>query len=102
VGTFKKKPQERIAAPVITAEGFQLFVMGKRLARKLSKFESDFGHAIFIATRHGEEGDINSTYEVKVLDDEEERIKLFAVDFGDDLPVMIDEAVVAVSGLMQG
>lgn len=66
---FKKEEQERIGCPVFTDEGFALFVTGKRVFRKLTKFESRFAEAAFMVVRHGVEGDVNSKYDVTILDD---------------------------------
>lgn len=68
-GKFKGKEQDRIGCPIVTDEGFNLFITGKRVARKLSKFEPRFKDAAFIVTRHGESGDINAKYDVTILDD---------------------------------
>ena len=38
-GKFKGKPSEKIGCPIVTRDGFTLFIAGKRLARKLSKYE---------------------------------------------------------------
>jgi len=62
-GKFKGKPSEKIGCPVITEDGFVLFVAGKRLARKLSKHEAEFDANAFMAIRHGEQKDITSSYD---------------------------------------
>lgn len=66
-GKFKGNESERIGCPVVTDEGFMLLIIGKRAARKLSKFESVFKEQALMITRHGVEGDINATYEVTAL-----------------------------------
>lgn len=98
---YKGKVTERIAAPLITDDGFTLLVMGKRLARKLSKHEDKFVDTAFIAVRHGEQRDINTTYELTVLDDRERTLRLlkYLTDTYD--PSMIDEAIAAAKDIME-
>ena len=76
---YKNNPQERIGCPVVTDEGFVLFITGKRTARKLSKFEARFKDTAFMIVRHGVEGDINSRYDVSVLDDKAKTKQLFEI-----------------------
>ena len=76
-GKFKGNPQERIGCPVVTDEGFVLFITGKRVARKLSKFEDRFKDSAFMVVRHGIEGDINASYEVSIYDNEAKTLHLF-------------------------
>lgn len=78
-GKFKGKEQDRIGCPVVTDEGFVLFITGKRVARKLSKFEDSFKATAFVITRHGESGDINATYEVSKLEHPEKTKQLFDI-----------------------
>lgn len=99
-GKYKGRPSEKIGAPVITEDGFQLFIIGKRLFRKLAKFEQAFETHAFIATRHGEQGDIESTYDVKLLDDTELLNELLAKKAADFQPEMIDEAIAAAQSVM--
>ena len=70
-GKFKGRPSEKIGCPIVTPDGFVLFVAGKRLARKISKYEMRFKDTAFMAIRHGEQNDITSTYELKILDNVE-------------------------------
>lgn len=100
-GKFKGRPSEKVGAPVITEDGFQLFIIGKRLFRRLAKFEQAFDTHAFIATRHGEKGDIEATYDVKLLDDPELLQELLALKTTDFQPEMIDEAVNAAQSVMQ-
>lgn len=76
-GKYKGKPSEKIGCPIVTPDGFTLFIAGKRLARKLSKYEEQFNITAFIAIRHGEQGDINATYELKTLVDVDLTKQLF-------------------------
>ena len=100
-GKFKGKPSEKIGCPVVMQDGFVLLVAGKRLARKISKYESMFDKCAFMAIRHGEQNDISTTYELKVLDNKELTAKLFAVKKAEFKPEMIDEAVVAALDVMK-
>lgn len=99
-GKYKGNKQERIGCPVVTDEGFMLFVTGKRLARKLSKFESRFKDTAFIVVRHGESGDINSKYDVKVMDDKTKTEQLFAIAKAEYKPAMLKQAVTDAQEVM--
>jgi len=70
-GKYRGKDQERIGCPVVTDDGFALFVTGKRTARKLASLEDKFTDHVIMVTRHGAEGDTDSTYEVTALADKE-------------------------------
>lgn len=97
---YKGKEQERIGCPVVTDEGFQLLVSGKRLARKLSKNEGLFNTAAFKVVRHGVEGDQNATYPVTVLPEPETFARLKAIKDSDFSPDMIDEAIKQVETVL--
>ena len=97
---YKGKEQERIGCPVVTDEGFQLFICGKRLARKLSKHESVFGTNAVMVIRHGVEGDVNAKYEVKVLPESETFARLSAIAKEDFTSDMIDDAVKEASTVL--
>lgn len=92
-GKFKGNPQERIGCPVVTDEGFVLFITGKRTARKLSKFEGRFKDSAFMIVRHGAEGDINAKYDVSVLDDEAKTAQLFELKKAEYKPALLKQAV---------
>lgn len=93
---YMKKPQERIACPVVTETGFQLFICGKRVARKIAKFEKQFATNAIMVVRHGAENDQNSKYTVKVLPEKETCSALLKVKSEDFKPEMIDIAIAAV------
>ena len=100
-GKFKGKPSEKIGCPIVTEDGFVLFVAGKRLARKIAKHEAKFSTHAFIAIRHGEQNDITSTYDLKVLDNPELTSKLFdlrATEFND---TVLDEAIQSALDVMR-
>lgn len=90
---YKKKEQERIGCPVVTDEGYQLFICGKRLARKLSKQEGVFTTNAIMAIRHGAEGDADSHYDVRVLPEPETFTRLVAIRDKDFKPEMIQESI---------
>lgn len=90
---YKGKEQDRIGCPVVTDEGFQLFICGKRLARKLSKVEAKFDKHAICVTRQGAEGDVNATYKVTVLDDTELFKRLYKIAKDDYEEGMIADAV---------
>lgn len=100
-GKFKGRPSEKIGCPIVTEDGFVLFVAGKRLSRKLAKHEDAFRECAFEAIRHGEQNDITASYELKVLDNPELTRKLFETADRDFNPDMIDEAVQAALSVMR-
>lgn len=68
-GKYRGKEQERIGCPVVTDEGFLLFICGKRTARKLASLEDKFKDHVINVTRHGVEGDTDASYEVSAIPD---------------------------------
>ncbi len=101
-GKFKGNEQERIGCPVVTDEGFVMFVTGKRTARKLSKFEDKFKTHAFMIVRHGESGDINSKYDVTVLDNDEKTQHLFELAKKEYKPAMLKQAIIDAKEVMKG
>lgn len=69
IGKYKSKTNERVGCPVVTDDGFVLFICGKRVARKLATLESKFKDHVISITRHGIEGDSDTTYEVTAIPD---------------------------------
>lgn len=92
-GTYKKQENERIGCPVVTDEGYVLFICGKRLARKISKLETHFETKAIMAVRHGGEGDVNAKYDVTFLPEKETFERLLAIKKADFKPAMIAESV---------
>ena len=78
-GTYKNKANKRVACPVVTSEGFKLFITGLRTARKLASIEAKFATHVINVTRHGAEGDTDATCEVSALEDAAAMKKLLAV-----------------------
>ena len=101
-GKFKGNPQERIGCPVVTDEGFVLFITGKRVARKLSKFEDRFKDTAFMVIRHCESGDINASYEVSILDNDAKTEQLFAIAKKEYKPALLKDALKDAKEVMAG
>jgi len=99
-GKYKGKPSEKIGCPIVSQDGFTLFIAGKRLARKISKYEDRFGDTAFMAVRHGEQNDITSSYELKVVSDSELTKQLFEIKGDYDYLPEIAEAVLAAEEVM--
>lgn len=99
-GRFKGNVQERIGCPVVTDEGFLLFITGKRVGRKLSKFEPKFKDSAFMVVRHGVSGDINAKYDVRVMDDKEKTEQLFKLAKTEYKPAMFKQAVEDAAKIM--
>lgn len=78
-GKYKGKPTRKIACPVITLDGYALFVIGMRLARRIAKHEKQFKTTAFMVARHGGTEDKGTRYELIELDDKETTAKLFEV-----------------------
>lgn len=100
-GKFKGQPTEKIGCPVVTEDGFVLFITGKRLFRKIAKYEEHFGVSAFQAIRHGESGDITATYDLKILEDVDLTTKLLTLMGTEFKPEMIPEAVKAAQDVMK-
>ena len=91
--TYKGKKNERIGCPVVTDEGYMLFICGKRLARKISKLEKDFEKKAIMAVRRGLEGDVNAKYDVTVVPEKETFNRLQAIKKADFKRAMIQESI---------
>lgn len=97
---FQGKEQDRIGIPVMTEDGYQLFITGKRVARKVSKFENHFQDSALVITRYGESGDVNSRYTVKILDDELTTKQLLSMAKAEYKPELTAEAVKEASKVL--
>jgi len=102
VGKYKGRPSERIGCPVVTQDGYTLFVAGKRIARRLSRFEDQFQTAAFMLVRRGEHNDIETTYDLTVCQDSETTARLFALKETDFKPEMVKDSVDAANEVMNG
>lgn len=100
-GRFKGRPSEKIGCPIITEDGFALFVAGKRLARKIAKHEDSFNVQAFMAIRHGEQNDITATYELKVCPDSELTAKLLAMVETEFNETVLKEAIDSALAVMR-
>jgi len=98
---YKGNVGERIGCPVVTESGYQLFVCGKRVARKLAKVEKYFSTNAIMVVRHGVEGDQNAKYSVKVLPEKETFDALRKIEDEDFTPSLIPESVKAALDVMQ-
>lgn len=92
-GKFKGKETDRIGCPVICQDGFTLLIIGKRLARRLSKHEGIFSTDGFTIVRHGEHDDIRTKYELTVCNDTELVKKLRDFRDSDFEPDAVAEAI---------
>ena len=92
-GEYKNKPSEKIGCPIVTADGLTILIAGKRLARKLAKHEAKFNDTVFMAIRHGGEGDSNASYELQVLDDVDLALKLIEIAGKEATPEAIAAAI---------
>lgn len=100
-GEYKGTPSRKVGCPVITLDGFSLFIVGMRLARKISKHEPQFGEVAFMAIRHGEANDANASYPLTVLDDKELLETLHNLKDTEFNNAMIDEAIIAAQEVMK-
>ena len=100
-GKFKGRPSQKIGCPIVTEDGFALFIAGKRLARKLSKHEDLFNDSAFMAIRHGVQNDITASYELKVVEDMELTQNLLAMVDAEVNPTVIAEAVESAISVMR-
>lgn len=100
-GKYKGKVSEKIGCPVVTEDGYVLFIAGKRLARKIGKHEVDFKTQALMAIRHGEQGDIDSSYELKTVDNPELTAKLFALKKTEVNQTVIAESIESALSVMK-
>lgn len=100
-GRYKGRESEKVGCPVVTADGFTLFIIGKRLFRKISKYEERFSNTAFIAIRHGAQNEITSSYELKIVDNAELTKQLFEIKGDQDYFPEIDDAVKAAEEVMR-
>lgn len=98
---YKGNVGERIGCPCVTENGYQLYVCGKRVGRKLAKVEKHFETNAIMVVRHGEEGDQNAKYAVKVLPEKETFAALVKIADSDFDPSMIPESIKAAEEVMQ-
>ncbi|KKL07213.1 hypothetical protein LCGC14_2588240 [marine sediment metagenome] len=101
-GKFKGRMSERIGCPVITSEGYTLFICGKRLARRLSRYESNFGDTAFMVVRRGEHNDIETVYELSKCTDDVLTAKLFAWKVSDFDHAQVADSIAAAEEIVAG
>lgn len=101
-GKFKGKQTKRLAFVIVTLEGVTVFVVGMRVARKLSKYEDQFETHAFEVIRHGESNDQDTTYQVSRVDDVRIFEALQVIRDRDFDPGKIDELMVEVEDVIKG
>lgn len=101
-GKYKGKATRKVACPVFTLDGYALFVIGMRLARRICKYERDFAKSAFMVIRHGGTDDKDTRYELQVLDDKEYTEKLFKAAKAGVSKDEISETLEAAKEVMQG
>jgi len=101
-GNFRGNTTQRIGCPIVTADGFTLLIVGKRVGRRLAKHEDKFNAQAFDLIRHGEPGDVKATYELNRCNDEVLEKQLMAFDAKKITKKDIDEAVAAAQEVAQG
>lgn len=99
-GKFKTKEQERVGCPVVTSDGFCLFIVGKRTFRKLASIEDQFKSNVINVTRHGIEGDTDTSYEVTVLNDAATFKALKALSAKTFTPNVLKEAIAEATDVL--
>lgn len=95
-GVFQRNPTERVLIPVVTLEGLTILVTGKRVFRRLAKYEEKFSEVVFELIRHGASGDKDSTYELKPLEDQELKLAILDKGIKDCDPAEIPELMAEV------
>lgn len=100
-GKFKGRPSEKIGCPIVTTEGFALLVAGKRLARKIAKYEDNFNDTALMAVRHGSQNEITTSYELKVVSDEAVVRDLIGIRESSNFEYETVEAIKAAEGVMK-
>lgn len=101
-GKFRGQDTQRVGVPAITADGFTLLIVGKRVARRLAKHEKSFGDFAFDLVRHGSPRDQKATYELTRCDIPELTAELLDKATLGVLPEDIAEAVAAATEVAQG
>ncbi len=101
-GRFKGRQSERIGCPVITMEGYTLFITGKRVARRLSRYEDKFGTHAFLLVRRGEHNDIETSYDLSLCGDLELTQKLLAWRDDEFDPAAVDQSVLDAEAIVAG
>lgn len=99
---YKGQAGKRIGVPAVTENGYQLFVCGKRVGRKLSKVSKQFDTNAIMVVRHGEAGDTNAKYDVKVLPEKETFENLVKIKTEDFEESMIADSIKDALVVMQG
>jgi len=92
-GKFRGQETQRIGCPIVTIEGFSLLVVGKRIARRLSKHEKNFGKYGFELIRCGVQDDPTTRYELNRIGDKDYEKQLLEIASSSDWKEDIEDAV---------
>jgi len=101
-GKFQGQQTLRVGCPIVSLDGFSLLIVGKRVARRLSKYEKHFGNRAFELIRHGEPGDTKSRYELTYCQDKELEKQLLTMAGAKDWSVELTEAIESASEIVSG
>lgn len=101
-GKFRGLETQRIGCPVVTADGFTMLVVGKRVGRRLSKYEKEFDKVAFSLIRHGEPDDVKCKYELLKETDQALVKPLMAIKAKGVTPEEIAEAVESAQEVANG
>lgn len=99
---FQGKETDRICVPIVTMDGFSIFVAGKRLARRIGKREKKFKDTAFMVVRRGEVGDTKTRYELSDCPDKDLTQLLFDSVKEVVSPAIIKEAMSGVGEIIEG
>lgn len=97
---YQKVEQQKVGWPVMTADGFTLLIVGKRVARKMIPMEKFAKTNAFSLVRHGAEGDTNATYRLTKLENAEPALTLFAKAKAEYNKDLLTEAIQAAKECM--
>lgn len=92
-GRFKGRQSERIGCPVVTREGYTLFITGKRVARRLARYEDKFETHAFMLVRRGEHNDIETSYDLSLCQDPELTKQLFDWKAAEFDPAEVEQSI---------
>jgi len=101
-GKYAGKETERIGCPIVGLDGFSLLVIGKRVARRLTKYEPRFTEIAFDLIRRGAPGDTHSKYDLAECSVPETAAALLALAKTSNWEDEIAEAVAAANEIAAG
>ena len=92
-GKYKGNATKRIMAVIAIPDGITVAVLGMRAARRLTKYEDQFGTHVMEVIRHGAKGDVESSYDVRPIDDPELFAQLSAIKDREFSPEIVPELI---------